>query len=289
VQASGYIQSAYYANNEEYGFKIHDNLSGSMHDHVLNWKVDVDILGTENTVATSEFIATTEKYAWSGEKERKTMKIKKGWITNEDEAKINFDPNSAKSFTVVNKEVKNKYGEYRGYKVHPKTPPVHATIQESSNLNDAALWSHHHMYITKRKDTEPKSYHAYNSLDTYHPVVNFAKFLDGESLVQEDLTLWVNLGMHHSPHTGDLPNTVFTTAHGGFVLEPFNYLLNNPAKQTKHMARVTFGDSGTTVYTFGDDAPTCSFSAAGQVADLSTYSGDVSVRKFPYFMRDDEM
>jgi len=30
IRASGYIQSAYYANNEEYGYKIHDALSGSM-------------------------------------------------------------------------------------------------------------------------------------------------------------------------------------------------------------------------------------------------------------------
>lgn len=30
VRASGYIQGAYYANNEEYGYRIHDALSGSM-------------------------------------------------------------------------------------------------------------------------------------------------------------------------------------------------------------------------------------------------------------------
>lgn len=40
VRASGYIQSAYFAQNQDYGFQIHDHLSGSMHDHVLNWKVD---------------------------------------------------------------------------------------------------------------------------------------------------------------------------------------------------------------------------------------------------------
>jgi len=50
VRASGYIQAAYYANNQDYGYHIHDSLSGSMHDHVLNWKVDFDILGTANTM-----------------------------------------------------------------------------------------------------------------------------------------------------------------------------------------------------------------------------------------------
>ncbi|RMX72312.1 hypothetical protein D0869_14743, partial [Hortaea werneckii] len=32
VRASGYIQSAYYAHNADYGYHIHDYLSGSMHD-----------------------------------------------------------------------------------------------------------------------------------------------------------------------------------------------------------------------------------------------------------------
>ncbi|KAK3712173.1 hypothetical protein LTR37_009264, partial [Vermiconidia calcicola] len=35
VRAAGYIQSAYYAKNDDYGYHIHDALSGSMHDHVL--------------------------------------------------------------------------------------------------------------------------------------------------------------------------------------------------------------------------------------------------------------
>lgn len=35
VRASGYIQSAYFAHNEEYGFKIHDNLSGSSHQQFV--------------------------------------------------------------------------------------------------------------------------------------------------------------------------------------------------------------------------------------------------------------
>ncbi|KAJ6545811.1 copper amine oxidase, partial [Mycena vulgaris] len=39
VRASGYIQAAYYAKNNDYGYQIHDALSGSMHDHSLNWKV----------------------------------------------------------------------------------------------------------------------------------------------------------------------------------------------------------------------------------------------------------
>lgn len=60
VRALGYIQSGYSARNEEYGFNTHDNLSGSMHDHVLTFKADFDILGEKNLLQKVEFIPTTE-------------------------------------------------------------------------------------------------------------------------------------------------------------------------------------------------------------------------------------
>ena len=63
-------------------------------------------------------------------------------------------------------------------------------------------------------------------LNTYNesdPAINFDDFFDGENLLQEDLVMWVNLGVHHIPHTGDLPNTVFTTAHTAIQIAPSNY------------------------------------------------------------------
>lgn len=41
VRASGYIQPAFFAHNQDYGYHIHDSLSSSMHDHVLNFTGDV--------------------------------------------------------------------------------------------------------------------------------------------------------------------------------------------------------------------------------------------------------
>lgn len=60
VRASGYIQAAYWAHNGDYGFKINENLSGSMHDHVLNFKLDMDVEGTANSLIKTEFVPTTE-------------------------------------------------------------------------------------------------------------------------------------------------------------------------------------------------------------------------------------
>lgn len=197
VRASGYIQSAYFANNDEYGFQIHDFLSGSMHDHVLNFKADFDILGTANTIQLMTNTPVTTTYPWSGNKTRNTMKLTRSFIESEDESRLNWDQNGQTQFLVVNQDEKNQYGELRGYRVLPFTGTAHLTIQNSSNLVNSAHWAEHDIQVTRQKDTEPKSSHAYNTQDVNDPPVNFAEFFDGESLSQEDLVVWFNLGMHH--------------------------------------------------------------------------------------------
>ena len=74
------------------------------------------------------------------------------------------------------------------------TPPdsgniVRLTIQNSTDLQDAANWADHQLYVVQRHDTEPRSAYPYNSADPALPVVDFNKFFDGESLDQEDLVL----------------------------------------------------------------------------------------------------
>lgn len=197
VRASGYIQSAYFAQNQDYGFQIHDQLSGSMHDHVLNFKADFDILGTKNSVQLMTNTPVTTSYSWSGNKTRNTMKVARSFIESEDTSRLNWDPNAKTQILVVNQDEKNAYGELRGYRVLPYTGTGHLTVENSSNLVNAAHWAEYDVQITRQKDTEPKSANAYNSQDVHDPPVNFAEFFDGESLEQEDLVVWFNLGMHH--------------------------------------------------------------------------------------------
>jgi primary-amine oxidase len=60
VRASGYIQGAFWSGDGDYGFHIYDNLSGSMHDHVINFKLDLDIKGRKNSLMKSEFLPKSE-------------------------------------------------------------------------------------------------------------------------------------------------------------------------------------------------------------------------------------
>ena len=62
-------------------------------------------------------------------------------------------------------------------------------IQNSTNLGKSANWATHHLYAVQRKDSEPQSAYPYNNKNPNDPVVDFAKFFDGDSLDQEDIVM----------------------------------------------------------------------------------------------------
>nr|XP_031863935.1 uncharacterized protein CI109_000579 [Kwoniella shandongensis]KAA5531007.1 hypothetical protein CI109_000579 [Kwoniella shandongensis] len=285
VRASGYIQSAYYAANSEYGYQIKDGLSGSMHDHALNFKVDFDILGTENTLVKHVVEATDVKYKWNN-LTRSTMHLVRKEVTSEDQGKMNWSANGQEQVVIVNKDAPNKYGEPRGYKIMPSRggAGMHLTIKNSSNLINSQGFADHAYYVTKRKDSELRASSAWNDYDTAKPLVDFNKFFDGDNLEQEDIVMWFNLGMHHVPHTGDIPNTVFSTAQGGMIITPHNYLLSDPTRQSTQQIRINYNNDNSTtdVYTFGSQQASGDVNLDQVSWDPYTYYGDVAVRKFPY-------
>ena len=113
--------------------------------------------------------------------------------------------------------------------------------------------------FTKHKDTEPRSVNVWNDQDVYEPNVDFDAFFDGDSLQQQDLVTWVNLDMHHVPHTGDLPNTVFTTAHSAVQITPSNYFFRDQSRDTVNMVRLDWHPRKDEfeIHTFGQAHQVC--------------------------------
>ncbi|KAF2225193.1 hypothetical protein BDZ85DRAFT_233684 [Elsinoe ampelina] len=285
VRASGYIQSTYGASyNADFGWQIHDALSGSMHDHVLNYKADFDILGTDNSLLIQEQIPITRSFSWSPTP-RNTMQLVRSYVESEASSRLFWGPNGATEYVVVNRDAPNKYGNPRGYRILPSAPTAHLTVQNSSSLRRSANWASHDVQVTRQHDHEPRAAHPYNSQDVNDPPIDFDRFFDGESLDQQDLVVWLNLGMHHVPHTGDLPNTVFTTAHSGIKFMPLNYFEGDTGKQTVQQVRIDYGGGNvSSVQRFGQGAGdgTCKLEYEKVPEGLEGYRGDVVIRKFPY-------
>lgn len=138
------------------------------------------------------------------------MKAKKTFIENENDGMINWSPNSASLIAVVNKDQKNKYGEYPGWRIAPGEFPYmnsevprilhsgrltyfiaasvsYSTVQNSSVVGKALNHASHHLYVTKQKDAEAYATGTWSVLNPDKPSVDFHKYFDGENLVQEDM------------------------------------------------------------------------------------------------------
>lgn len=71
VTASGYPMGSFYDNNvAPYAYQIHTNLSSNVHDHLINYKVDLDVGGRENSYETIEVQTENVTDQWMPEKNR---------------------------------------------------------------------------------------------------------------------------------------------------------------------------------------------------------------------------
>lgn len=83
----------------------------------------------------------------------------------------------------------------------PYTGTGHLTIEDSNVLLNSTRWAERDLMFSVAKETEARSANIFNTMDKANPPIDFNEFFDGESLRDQDLVLWFNLGMHHVPHT----------------------------------------------------------------------------------------
>jgi Copper amine oxidase, enzyme domain/Copper amine oxidase, N2 domain len=70
------------------------------------------------------------------------------------------------------------------------------------------------------------------------PAHRFAHMLDDESIEQEDLMVYFNLGNHRVPTTQDVPNTLMHTSGSGVMFVPFNYFDRDVSRETVSGVRI---------------------------------------------------
>jgi primary-amine oxidase len=197
VRVSGFVfATAWPASREkskrenEYGYRVHDAASTSMHDHVLNFKADLDIAGTANTFERVSIEPYKKSCPWydNDDSMANTMHIVRNPLSSE--TGLNWAANSGSMFVVLNNDSTNAWGEKRGYRIAPGTgmgTPPHLTIINLTRLGRSAEYAAKDLWVVRQKDTEPRSANPMNYLEPDDPLVDFGKFVDGEDIEQEDL------------------------------------------------------------------------------------------------------
>jgi len=257
VRASGFIFGAFYTTNntkseDEYGHRIHDALSSSMHDHVINFKADLDVAGTSNDFVRMALEPVTKSYSWDQPEvqQRNTMHLVEHPVN--EETGIDWPKNSGEFYLVYSSAEKNAWGERKGYRITSGTgmgSTPHLTILNSTTLGDSARWAEHDLWVLRRKDTEPRSADPLNYFAPHDPIIDFTRMADHESLTHDDasssydgdLVVYFNLGAHHVPHSGDVPNTLIHTSASSVMFVPHNFLDRDPSRESVQGVRVQVG------------------------------------------------
>lgn len=262
AHASGFVQANYYRPDDEgkWGPRIEQTIAGTLHTHVMNFKADFDLVDEKNTFVRTDIVVENITQPWFEELgEFEMMRYNITEVETEDDSRVTLAPNGQAMFTVVNKVHKNKWGQPRGYRILPGLSNVVLASQHSPFFRKNAQFAKQPIAVTRHHDTEPDSTATLNQNAPEAPLVEFWKFFDGESLIQEDIVAWVNLGMHHFTRSEDIPNTLMSEAHSSIFFAPQNW---GDTELTKDLSNAVMmypvGESGQVVVdTNGVEPPSC--------------------------------
>ena len=259
VSTTGYVQATYWTSNEDaYGNQIHPGVAGTIHDHLLSYKVDLDIGGRKNSHETIDIKIENITNPWFPKARRVQKVLSRSLRKTEQEAiyKQNFDhPKYLNFFSEGNV---NKLGVNRGYRIHIRDM-MKQMYPRDWQLVRGADWSRNQMTVTKRKEKEETSSSIYNQNDMYDPVVDFEQFTtDNDNIVNEDLVAWVTVGVMHVPHSEDIPNTATAANSASFYLRPYNYFDEDPSMASHDAVLILPTKNGADIKRFGTpQGPVC--------------------------------
>ena len=234
--SSGYIQSHFWSTDrgghDSMAYKVHTYTGASLHDHTFAFKVDLDINTEQNSFEVIEYKMADTLTAVNAQREvpytekppfllfPKMRYAEINTIANEDDARMNINPEKPTTWTFGDKTQKNKWGNMRGYKLaidqnpSPVVDPDHHTMPAFSFAKQM-------LAVTQYKETEADATGHYDLNRLDNPQGPFDRMVDGENIEQTDIVAWVTMTAMHLPTSEDYPMT--NVIHHGFTLSPHNF------------------------------------------------------------------
>ncbi|XP_048222971.1 membrane primary amine oxidase [Perognathus longimembris pacificus] len=228
VHATGYISSAFlFGAAHKYGNRVGEHTLGTVHTHSAHFKVDLDVAGLENWVWAEDMAFVPTPVPWNPEYQIQRMQVTRKLLETEEQAAFPVG-GAIPRYVYLASNHSNKWGHARGYRIQTLSFAGKPVPQESS-VERAFSWGRYQLAVTKRKEEELSSTNIYHQNDPWAPTMNFADFINNETIAGEDLVAWVTAGFLHIPHAEDIPNTVTVGNGVGFFLRPYNFFDEDPS------------------------------------------------------------
>ena len=201
------------------GNLVAPNLVGVYHDHFLSFRIDLDVAGQKNTMITDEIIPVNYPNSprTSGWEVVEHPNLKEGPISDSKNGHDGF-------YRVVNKNVKNSLGQYKGYQILGHSHL--SQLDDNDYPQKRAAWSKEQLWTTPyQKDELFPSGKYPNQSDGSEGILKWTA--QNRSIDNTDIVCWYTLGFHHITLPEDWP--VLPTMWHSFMIRPTMSFDKNPA------------------------------------------------------------
>ncbi len=123
VTLSGYVFSTFFTQEQgnRFGFEIAPDVMGIIHNHLIQYKVDMDVLGTENRFETLDIVMEPIADVVDNLVDFRVQSFQRQLRQTETEAAIRYNFDNPKYYLMGNTNYNNSYGNQRSYRILPVT------------------------------------------------------------------------------------------------------------------------------------------------------------------------
>ncbi|XP_001371316.1 amiloride-sensitive amine oxidase [copper-containing] isoform X2 [Monodelphis domestica] len=233
MHATGYVHATFFTpEGLRHGTRLHTHLLGNIHTHLIHYRVDLDVAGTNNGFETMGTKLENITNPWNSHYHVVQPVLERNPRHRERHAAFRFGRKLPK-FLLFTSPKKNLWGHPRSYRIqlHSMADQV---LPPGWQEERTVTWARYPLAVTKYRESELVSSSIYNQNDPWDPPVVFEEFLrNNENIENEDLVAWVTVGFLHIPHSEDIPNTATPGNSVGFLLRPFNFFSEDPSLASK--------------------------------------------------------
>ena len=209
------------AEDTRYGTLVAPNLVAVNHDHYFNFRLDLDVDGTRNSFNQDVY----RQVMLPADSPRRSIYVVEPRIAASEKAAELDTGHEPSKFRVMNESQTNEVGNAVSYEV--------LVANHAKLLLDADDWParragflQHDIWVTPYAPSERYAGGEYMFQSTGSD--GLPVWTAGDRPIRnQDIVVWVNMGMHHLARAEDLP--VMPTIWHSFKLRPHNFFNRNPA------------------------------------------------------------
>jgi primary-amine oxidase len=207
---------------DAYGRFVDRGIVAVNHDHYFNFRLDVDVDGTANSLLIDRLVPRTLP---PGHPRRSLWVREPAIARREADGQLDMDMHRPSLWRIVSAARTNHVGYPTSYQLMAGMNG-HTLLSEDDMPRQRAGFINHHLWVTPY---DPKERYAAGD----HPTLSTpgqglpAWTKANRSIERTDIVLWHTIGMHHVVRAEDWP--VMPVLWHSFELRPFDFFDRNPA------------------------------------------------------------